>query len=67
MAENVSGMGRAEMCIKIKPWNCGGRDNLWDLGIDGRMRSDFIIVINATAREKPEPMHIVQYRTYDDL
>jgi len=51
---------RAGINIKIKPWNLGGRDNLWDLGIDGRMRSDFIIVINETARDKLELIHLVQ-------
>jgi hypothetical protein len=55
------------MCIKFKPWDDGGRDNLWDLGIDGRRRPDFIIVINETAREKPELIHLVQCRTYEDL
>jgi hypothetical protein len=58
---------RAGIRIKIKPWNFGGRDNLRDLDIDGKMRYEFIIVINETAREKMEMIHLVQYRTYDDL
>jgi hypothetical protein len=56
-----------EYVLKLSPWNFGGRGNLWDLGIDGRMRSDFIIVINETSREKLELIHLVQYGTYDDL